>query len=82
MAISNEGCNRRTTISMDKFSACRNIYFLKFLCLDPSIEMAITPTFFDQFEKFQCLSSSTPQGLPRDIFRRHVARVHVPKNVS
>ncbi len=48
----------------------------KFLCLDPSIEMAITPTFFDQFENFH---SSTPQGLPRDIFNTHVARIHVPK---
>ena len=44
--------------------------------------MAITPSFYEQIEKFQCLSSSTPQGLPRDIFRTHVARVHVPKNVS
>ena len=35
-------------------------------------------TFFDQIEKFQGISSSTAP----DIFRTHVARDHVPKNVS
>ena len=44
--------------------------------------MAITPSFCEQIEKFQCLSSSTAQGLSRDTWHTHVARVHVPKNVS
>ena len=48
----------------------------------PSIEMAITPTFFEQIGKFRCLSSSTPQGLSHDTWHTHVARVHVPENVS
>ena len=54
------------------FSLQEHLFFLKFLGLDPSIEMAITPSFYEQIEKFQCLSSSTPQGLSRDIFRTHV----------
>ena len=50
--------------------------------LYPSFEMAITPSFCEQIEKFQCLSSSTAQGLSRDTWHTHLARVHVPENVS
>ena len=72
MAISNEGCNPKVWTN---FQPAGTSIFLKFLCLDPSIEMAITPTFFYQFEKFQCLSSSTPQGLPRGTCPRAQKRV-------
>ena len=44
--------------------------------------MAITPTLVEQIEKFQCLKLSTAQGQAHGTLRRHVARVHVPKNVS
>ena len=64
------------------FSLQEHLFFLKFLGLDPSIEMAITPTFFEQIEKFWCLKLSTAQGPAHGTLRRHVARVHVPKNVS
>ena len=64
------------------FSLQEQLFFLKFWRLDPSIKMAITPTFFEQIEKFQCLSSSTAEGLSRDTWHTHVARVQVPENVS
>ena len=35
---------------------------------------------FEQIEKFQCLESSTTQGLSHGIFRTHVSRVQ--KRVS
>ena len=38
--------------------------------------------FLEQIEKFQCLKSSTTQGLSRGIFRTHVCTCHVSKNVS
>ena len=79
MAISNEGCNPKLWTNLHPAGTT---IFLKFFGLDPSIEMAISPSFYKQIEKFWCLSSSTPQGLSRDIFRTHVARVHVPENVS
>ena len=41
--------------------------------------MAITHLFFEQIEKFQCLSLSTPQGLSPGIFRAHVACVTCPE---
>ena len=41
--------------------------------------MAITPMFFEQIEKFQCLSSSTTQGLSTGILRIHVTRVTCPQ---
>ena len=75
MAISNEGYNPKVWTN---FQPAGTTIFLKFWGLDPSIEMAITPTFFEQIEKFQCLSSSTAQGLSRDTWHTHVARVHVP----
>ena len=31
--------------------------------------------FFEQIEKFQCLKSSTTQGLSHGTFKTHVARV-------
>ena len=44
--------------------------------------MAITPTFFEQIEKFWCLKLSTALGPAHGTLRRQLARVHVPKNVS
>ena len=35
--------------------------------------------FFQQIEKFQCLKSSTAQGLQHGTLRRHVARVTCPQ---
>ena len=52
---------------------------MKFFGLDPSIEMAITPTFFEQIEKFWCLKLSTAQGQAHGTLRRHVARVTCPQ---
>ena len=79
MAISNEGSNPKIWTN---FQPAGTSMFLKFLGLDPSFEMAITPTFFEQIEKFWCLKLSTAQGPAHGTLRRHVARVHVPKNVS
>ena len=56
--------------------------FVHIFGLLPSFEMAITPTLIEQIEKFQCLKLSTAQGPAHGTLRRHVARVHVPKNVS
>ena len=53
-----------------------------FLRLYPSTKMVTPPMFFEQIEKFQCLKLSTAQGPAHGTLRRHVARVHVPKNVS
>ena len=52
--------------------------FLKILLLYPSTKMAITPMFFKQIEKFQCLKLSTAQGPDHGTLRRHVARVTCP----
>ena len=41
--------------------------------------MPITPMFFKQIEKFQCLKSSTAQGLSTGIIRIHVTRVTCPQ---
>ena len=41
--------------------------------------MAITPTFFEQIEKFQCLKLSTAQGPAYDTLRRHMACVTCPE---
>ena len=43
--------------------------------------MAITPMFFKQIEKFQCLKLSTAQGPDHGTLRIHVSRVqkHVSK---
>ena len=38
--------------------------------------MAITPMFFEQIEKFQCLKLSTAQGPQHGTLRGHVTRVH------
>ena len=38
--------------------------------------------FFEQIEKFQCLSLSTAQGPSRGILRIHVGTCHVSQNVS
>ena len=61
------------------FSLQEHLFFLKFLGLGPSIEMAITPTFFEQIEKFLCLKLSTTPGPSHGIPRRHVTRVTCPK---
>ena len=41
--------------------------------------MAVTPMFFDQIEKFQCLKLSTTQGIFSGTPRLHVARVKCPE---
>ena len=41
--------------------------------------MTITPMFFEQIEKFQCLKLSTTQGLSYGIIRIHVTRVTCPQ---
>ena len=41
--------------------------------------MAITPMFFEQIEKFQCLKLSTAQGPQHGTLRGHVARVTCPQ---
>ena len=38
--------------------------------------MAISPMFFEQIEKFQCLKLSTAQGPAHGTLRSHVACVH------
>ena len=45
------------------------------LLLYPSTKMAITPMFFEQIEKFQCLKLSTAQGPAHGALRRQVAHV-------
>ena len=79
MAISIEGSKPK---NFKKIVVPAGWKFVHNFGLHPSFEIAITPSFYEQIEKFQWLSSSTPQGLSRDIFRTHVARVHVPENVS
>ena len=54
---------------------CVRSIFLHFYWLYPFTKRAITPLSFEQIEKFQCLKSSTTQGLSHGIFRTHVARV-------
>ena len=41
--------------------------------------MAITPMFFEQIEKFQCLKLSTAQGPQHGTLRRHVTRATCPQ---
>ena len=41
--------------------------------------MAVSPMFFEQIEKFQCLKLSTTQGPSHGDPRRHVARVTCPQ---
>ena len=53
--------------------------FFIFFHLYPFFKRAITPVSFEQIEKFQCLSLSTPQGLSHGTFRTHVARVTCPE---
>ena len=50
--------------------------------VSPLTKMTITPLFFEQIEKFQCLKVSTTQGLATGTLRLHVATCHVPENVS
>ena len=54
-------------------------HFLYFYWKYPSIKTAITPMSFEQIEKFQCLKSSTTQGLSHGIFRTHMAQVTCPE---
>ena len=51
MAISNEGYNPKV------WTVIMKTYFLEFQDLDPSIEMAITPTFYEQIEKNRAKNS-------------------------
>ena len=53
--------------------------FSKFWDLYPSTKLEISPMFFEQFKKFQCLSLSTTQGLSTGTLRFHVARVTCPQ---
>ena len=57
----------------------KNLLFSKFKWLYPSTKMPITPMFFKQIEKFQCLNTSTTQGLSTGIIRMHVTRVTCPQ---
>ena len=41
--------------------------------------MALTPMFFEQTEKLQCLKLSTAQGQAHGTLRSHVARVTWPQ---
>ena len=45
----------------------------------PSTKVVITPMFFEQIEKFQCLKSSTAQGPQHGTLRGHVTRVTCPQ---
>ena len=47
--------------------------------LYPFIKLTITPMFFEQIEKFQCLKLSTTQGLSCGTIRIHVTRVTWPQ---
>ena len=76
MAILVEGYNHKKCW---KLSFSEKTTFLRILQLYPSTKMAITPMFFEQIEKFQCLKLSTAQGPAHDTFRRHVARVMCPQ---
>ena len=44
--------------------------------------MAITPAKMVQFSKFWWLNNLFFQELSNDVHNTHVARVHMPKNVS
>ena len=44
-----------------------------------STTIAISPMFFKQIEKFQCLKLSTAQGPAHGTLRRHVACVMCPQ---
>ena len=57
----------------------RESQFPKFLWLYPSTKMAVSPMFFEQIEKFQCLKLSTTQGPAHGTLSRHVARVTCPE---
>ena len=76
MAILVEGYNHKKCW---KLSFSEKTTFLKDFTV---IKMAITPMFFEQIEKFQCLTLSTTQGLSTGTLRLHMATCHVPENVS
>ena len=76
MALLVEGYNYKICW---KLSFPEKTTFLKILLLYPSTKMAITPMFFKQIEKFQCLKLSTAQGPAHGALRRHVARVTCPE---
>ena len=76
MAVLMEGCNCKIH---EKMVFSGRLHFLHFYQLYPSTKRAITPMFFEQIEKFQCLESSTTQGLSHGIFRTNVARVTCPE---
>ena len=58
---------------------CGGFHFFPFYGLYPSTKKAITPLFFEQIEKFQCLTSSSTQGLSTGILRIHVTHVTCPQ---
>ncbi len=69
MAILVEGYNSKIITKL-VFSGKLNCQIL--LWLYPSTKMAITPMFFEQIEKFQCLKLSTTQGPAHGTLRRRV----------
>ena len=62
-----------------KLSFPEKTTFLKISLLYSTTKMAITPMFFEQIEKFQCLKLFTAQGPAHGTPRRHVARVTCPQ---
>ena len=76
MTILVEGYNHKKCW---KLSFSEKTHFLRILQLYPYTKMAITPMFFEQIGKFQCLKLSTAQGPAYGTFRRHVARVTCPQ---
>ena len=71
-----EGYNFKKIRKIATFDFVQKIDFLD---LGPSIQMTITPMFFEQIEKFQCLKVSTTQGLSYGTIRKHVARGTCPQ---
>ena len=76
MAILVEGYNHKKCW---KLSFSEKTTFLRILQLYPYTKMAITPMFFEQIGKFQCLKLSTAQGPAHGTLRSHVARVTWPQ---
>ena len=72
--IKGYNCQKTFFVTISKIAI-----FPNFLNLYPSIQMTITPMFFEQIEKFQCLKVSTTQGLSYGTIRIHVARGTCPQ---
>ena len=76
MGILVEGYNHK---NVGNCVSLKKTTFLKNLLLYSSTKMAITPMFFEQIKKFQCLKLSTAQGPAHGTLRRHVSRVTCPQ---